>query len=646
MPLNVTIDTYPIEFTFDERDLVDSSTQERYTGFCPVNIEVENPTFPLLYKDANDQLFEQPIEHNGKYKMVPYVSEPGTFPVSGYVPKYIADQSTSDYDLFLNIPNEGQPVQPLPPNTCYFDIDTEVVQYVNSDLRPEEEQGTLRLPSDDTGLMNKVNFDIGDKDYATEVAIDLSGIQIVEDNTAVLDITPAVLQYVNDDNYQRQGLVNLPDGILNALTDFEDNGKGFATNLVINVASLANLVPRPELNNNTVLLQQNGTYQIGNFDNDDADVEIEPSSNQQINPNTKNKVLSIRKIENTKDNRDDPENPTDDPIEPEEPEPEPEPTTNYTIGTFTIDVKPLAEIFMRYYNRQTSNEEKINIFDQTRLNIIYSGTLTYSNNGDLWIQLPSHIQHHELIAVFAGFDNNYIDDNSFAFLPIEIGYEPPSDGTGYVTLVFENRFMNINRFILIDGSDNLRPAHQSTIGDLEHPICSMIPSSVGNSVYNNNVHSYSSILDLSAWEDGKNYIEFKTVDLSYLRSNWPSVKQSLNAVEYAATPYYFTNFTTTGGQQQQQINVQAYTTIIEVIPDNYIRFTTYGNITGNVSYTQYDGRYYYICPYDPQENIIYLNDPDDQHVFNIKLDSSSQWGVSFSINHGFFNIDLPSENPE
>ena len=481
MPLNVTIDTYPIEFTFDEHDLVDSSTQERFTGFCPVNIEVGNPTFPLLYKDANDQLFEQPIEHNGKYKMVPYESEPGSFPVSGYVPKYIADQSTSDYDLFLNIPNEGQPVQPLPPNTCYFDIDSEVVEYVNSSLRPEDEQGTLRLPSDDTGLMQKVNFDIGDKDYATEVAIDLSGIQIVEDNTAVLDITPAVLQYVNDENYQRQGQINLPDGILNALTDFEDNGKGFATSLVINVASLSNLVPRPELNNNTVLLQQNGTYQIGNFDNDDADVEIEPSNNQQINPNINNKVLSIRKIENTKDGNE----PDNDPIEPD---PEPESTTNYTIGTFTIDVKPLAEIFMSFYNRETSSTEKINIFDQTRLNIIYSGTPVY-NNGQLWLQLPSYPQNHELIAVFVGFNNNYVDDNSFAFLPIEIGYHPPSDGTGYVTFAFEDRLTNINRFILIDGSPNLIPEHQSTIGNLEHPICSMIPSNVGNSVYINNVHS-------------------------------------------------------------------------------------------------------------------------------------------------------------
>ncbi len=335
--LDVFIDTFPTTRTYTKNDLSPGKT-----GFLPVSIEIDGPNFLTYYSDELGNLYEQPITHNGKYKIVPYESNPSGdpdqgFPIAGFLPKYLANQASGDYDLNIQIPNSGggdtQPPE-ITPNTCYFGIDNEVVEYVNSELRPEEERGTLRLPSTDAGLMQKVDFDIGNKNYATEVAIDLSGISFpeptIESNLAVLDITPAVLEFVNNNpqgwGEDLAGKITLPNEWLNALTDYEDNGKGYATRLVINVGSLKGFF---NLDTNTRNISQNGTYQIGNFDNNAEDIEIERQNNRG---------MSIRLIEDGEEDGTKSEGDTKD-----DPTPTPNPNANYTMGTFTVNVQPRLE---------------------------------------------------------------------------------------------------------------------------------------------------------------------------------------------------------------------------------------------------------------------------------------------------------------
>lgn len=332
--MDVFIDTFPTTRTYTKNDLSPGKT-----GFLPVSIEIDGPNFLTYYSDELGNLYEQPITHNGKYKIVPYESNPSGdpdqgFPIAGFLPKYLANQASGDYDLNIQIPNSGGDPQPpeITPNTCYFKIDNEVVEYINNYGQPgDEDRGTLRLPSTDTGLMQKVEFDIGDKNYATEVAIDLSDITFPEPtitpNGAVLDITPAVLEFVNNNpQWENVGRVILPNAFLTALTDYtlEDESKGYATNLTINVGSLAGFF---NLDANTRNISQNGTYQIGNFDNNAEDIEIERQNNRG---------MSIRLIEDGEE--DGTKGDTKD-----DPTPTPNPNANYTMGTFTVNVQPRLE---------------------------------------------------------------------------------------------------------------------------------------------------------------------------------------------------------------------------------------------------------------------------------------------------------------
>lgn len=278
-------------------------------------------------------IYEQPITHNGKYKIVPYESNPSGdpdqgFPIAGFLPKYVANQASGDYDLNIQIPNNPQPPE-ITPNTCSFKIDNEVVEYINNYGQQGGQQGTLILPSNDENFMQKVEFNINGKNYATEVAIDLSDITFpeptIEANPAVLEITPAVLEFVNNNpTWGNPGRVTVPDPILTALTDYEDNGKGYATNLTINVGSLAGFF---NLDLNTRNISQNGTYQIGNFDNNAEDIEIERQNNRG---------MSIRLIEDGEE--DGTKGDTKD-----DPTPTPNPNANYTMGTFTVNVQPRLE---------------------------------------------------------------------------------------------------------------------------------------------------------------------------------------------------------------------------------------------------------------------------------------------------------------
>ncbi len=111
--LDINIDTYPITLNYNSNDL-----NENKTGFLPVNISVSNPNFVQLYADKywpntdpevpddqpHNHIFNQPIQFNGKYKFIPFESPPGSFPVSGYIPQYMTDQNSTNWDLNINVP--------------------------------------------------------------------------------------------------------------------------------------------------------------------------------------------------------------------------------------------------------------------------------------------------------------------------------------------------------------------------------------------------------------------------------------------------------------------------------------------------------------------------------------------------------------
>jgi len=124
-------------------------------------------------------MFDQPIQHNGKYKFVPFDSNPdgnpdGGFPVAGFVPQYCQDQSTNSWDLNIQISNqegEGGGEESITTNIATLQIDDQVIRKVQ-----EEEHGTLALP--DRIYNGLCLFDTNGKNYATALEIYLGDINL------------------------------------------------------------------------------------------------------------------------------------------------------------------------------------------------------------------------------------------------------------------------------------------------------------------------------------------------------------------------------------------------------------------------------------------------------------------------------------
>lgn len=163
--LAVNIDHYPFEQTYDQNDL-----NGNYTGFLPVIVRATGvPNYTKFYADIDGQIFQQPIQYDGKYKFV--LKNDG----SGLMPQYIQDQNTNNYDLNIKIKPES--------NTATLTIDDTVLNIIrNNPLY----HGILTLP--DRDLNTVTLFNTNGKDYATALEIDLSNVTLPRlKNGTILD---------------------------------------------------------------------------------------------------------------------------------------------------------------------------------------------------------------------------------------------------------------------------------------------------------------------------------------------------------------------------------------------------------------------------------------------------------------------------
>lgn len=602
------------------------------TGFCPINIEVGAPTFPLFYMDAEGKLFEQPVEHNGKYKMVPYISPEGSFPVTGFVPQYIANQSSEDYDININVPTDGsEPVQPIQPNTCYFNLSDYVIDQINA-----TDDGKLRLPNGNQDLMQAVSFDTGDKEYATDLVVDLSNVHVVKNNTASFNITPEVLDIVNSNGYQNEGQIVLPsDTIIKTMTNYDDDDKGFCTDIVINVNSLKDLIPQPTLNIADTNINQNDTYQIGNFDNNDSDVEIQATDNR----NLKKKVLSIRKLGDEMDR-----------------DPDPTVDTNYVIGTFTVDVKPLAKVWIR---PTVQSYDATDIFDAVlRPYVMFSGELTFNNNGEF--EFPLKYQNdRECFMIFAGIDGEITNsttqqresDNSLKIVLIRFQYHTPTNNTDYVRIHFENSMMNMDHFMIIGNSGDPDYSIGKEYDSYTDTILKGIMQDSGNG---NDEYNYEHRFD--HFEEGGGYSDLRNVDLSYLKTNWPTIKQTLKSVTYGNTTIPFSSFEYNENASQYH-PLEARKVLIKFSsleddgPENQFDNITVYITENDPSNTPYihPRTYYYVTDYVDNVKTITVNNELNEPLYNINTeysDYNKYYSGSLPINKSVFNIITNTENTE
>ena len=168
--LAVNIDHYPFEQTYDQNDLNinwNPDTQ-RYTGFLPVTVKATGvPSYTSFYADVDGQLFQQPIQYNGKYKFI--LKNDGPF-ATGLMPQYMQDQNSNSYDIYINIPNGGESITP---NTATLTIDDSVLNVIrNNPLY----HGILTLPDRDLNTLTL--FNTNGKNYATALEIDLSNVTL------------------------------------------------------------------------------------------------------------------------------------------------------------------------------------------------------------------------------------------------------------------------------------------------------------------------------------------------------------------------------------------------------------------------------------------------------------------------------------
>lgn len=123
------------------------------------------PSYTSFYADVDGQLFEQPIQHNGKYKFV--LKDDGPF-ATGLMPQFMRDQNSNSYDIYINIPNN---TSDLTENIATLQITDGVLDSVL-----QLENGILNLPSSIPALNTATHFNTNGKDYATGVSIDLTNL--------------------------------------------------------------------------------------------------------------------------------------------------------------------------------------------------------------------------------------------------------------------------------------------------------------------------------------------------------------------------------------------------------------------------------------------------------------------------------------
>lgn len=255
--LAVNIDHYPFEQTYDQNDLNinwNPDTQ-KYTGFLPVTVKATGvPSYTSFYADVDGQLFEQPIQYNGKYKFI--LKDDGPF-ATGLMPQYMQDQNSNSYDIYINIPNGGESITP---NTATLTIDDSVLNVIrNNPLY----NGILTLPDRDLNTLTL--FNTNGKNYATALEIDLSNVTLPnlkkgiiinqqgEWNVVNNDGNNDDIEFEKDNTPTPQLLLRKKDPLLRD-DPMEDDSETILGSFIVNI-------PAPKINSPTT---NNGFYKFNN----------------------------------------------------------------------------------------------------------------------------------------------------------------------------------------------------------------------------------------------------------------------------------------------------------------------------------------------------------------------------------------------
>lgn len=240
--LTVNIDHYPFEQTYNQNDL-----NGNYTGFLPVTVTATGvPNYTKFYADIDGQIFQQPIQYDGKYKFV--LKNDG----SGLMPQYIQDQNTNNYDLNIKIKPES--------NTATLTIDDTVLNIIrNNPLY----HGILTLPDRDLNAVTL--FNTNGKDYATALEIDLSNVTLPNMKSGTVITKNAIYDVVNNDGnnddieFEEQNTPTPTPHLLLKKRDPLLRDDPMEDDSEVNLGSFTVNVPPPKINSPTT---NNGFYKF------------------------------------------------------------------------------------------------------------------------------------------------------------------------------------------------------------------------------------------------------------------------------------------------------------------------------------------------------------------------------------------------
>lgn len=255
--LAVNVDRYPFEQTYDQNDLNinwNPDTQ-RYTGFLPVTVKATGvPSYTSFYADVDGQLFEQPIQYNGKYKFI--LKDDGPF-ATGLMPQYMQDQTSNSYDIYINIPNGGESITP---NTATLTIDDSVLNVIRTNPLYN---GILTLPDRDLNTLTL--FNTNGKNYATALEIDLSNVTLPNMKRGTVITKNAIYDVVNNDGnnddieFEEQNTPTPTPHLLIKKRDPLLRDDPMEDDSEVNLGSFTVNIPPPKINSPTT---NNGFYKF------------------------------------------------------------------------------------------------------------------------------------------------------------------------------------------------------------------------------------------------------------------------------------------------------------------------------------------------------------------------------------------------
>lgn len=258
--LAVNIDHYPFEQTYNENDLNinwNPDTQ-RYTGFLPVTVKATGvPSYTSFYADVDGQLFQQPIQYNGKYKFV--LKDDGPF-ATGLMPQFMRDQTSNNYDININVPIDPSNLEK---NTATLKLNDSVINMVRR--QGSLFNGKITLPNPVFDILT--DFENNNKDYATEIEIDVNSLTLPNMKSGTVITKNAIYDVVNNDGnnddieFEEQNTPTPTPQLILKKRDPLLRDDPMEDDSEVNLGSFTVNIPPPKINTPTT---NNGFYKFNN----------------------------------------------------------------------------------------------------------------------------------------------------------------------------------------------------------------------------------------------------------------------------------------------------------------------------------------------------------------------------------------------